>query len=110
MKPDAEPSVKERRLQDAGWQPCGTDRYLSPSGNSYPTQEAYRIMRLLTKEARRAPSVQCQHAATHEGPRCPLRYGSAATEVCDSCGYWRTMHHMPGPWESPPIPQEKCDA
>lgn len=44
----------------------------------------------------------CFHDAIELGPRVPLRYGSAPTEVCKDCGAYRTMHHTPGRWQSGP--------
>ena len=32
------------------------------------------------------------------GPRIPLVYGSAATEICTNCLAWRTTHHRSGKW------------
>lgn len=44
-------------------------------------------------EAKQAAEVErrtsgCQHFAVEDGPRTPLRHGSAATKVCRSCGAW----------------------
>lgn len=52
---------------------------------------------------------ECSHYQTTDGPRVPLRWGSAPTEVCKLCGCWRTMHHKPGPWLNPPISTERDD-
>ena len=31
----------------------------------------------------------CRHRRFKDGPRTPLRWGSAATQVCEDCGAWR---------------------
>lgn len=36
-----------------------------------------------------ASAQSCKHAELGEGPRMPLLYGSAATEICKACGAWR---------------------
>jgi hypothetical protein len=41
---------------------------------------------------------ECTHYSTETGPRVPLRYGSAPTQVCRLCGSWRTVHHVMGLW------------
>ncbi len=53
--------------------------------------------------------MNCQHRTVIEGPRTPLVHGSAATEECDTCGRYRTLHHKPGPWLSGPVPTETDD-
>ncbi len=37
------------------------------------------------------PTVKCKHPSRHriEGPRVPLRWGAAATQMCTKCGGWR---------------------
>lgn len=51
-------------------------------------------------------SVPCSrvdgHVVIRSGPRMPLRYGSAVTEVC-ACGAWRVNLHGPGPWRGDDI-------
>lgn len=43
-----------------------------------------------------------RHASWHEGPRVPLRWGSAPTQVCNACGWWRLDHHgFKSMWRSP---------
>jgi len=44
--------------------------------------------------------VACSHPASYRrnGPRVPLRYGTAPSEVCRKCGAWRTVLHVPGDW------------
>ena len=44
---------------------------------------------------------ECKHADTKEGERTPLRYGTASTEICLSCGAYRTLHHKAGRWILP---------
>lgn len=57
------------------------------------------------------PSTRnCKHSSTKSGPRMPLRYGSAATDVCEACGAYRLMHHGPGPWESGPVEEAVAQA
>lgn len=41
----------------------------------------------------------CLHDVFEDGPRVPLRYGSAPTDVCVMCGAWRTTHHVLGHWQ-----------
>lgn len=43
-----------------------------------------------------------EHAPATTGPRYPLVYGSAKTEMC-SCGVWRVNHHGPGRWRNDDI-------
>ena len=40
----------------------------------------------------------CLHDIFEDGPRVPLRHGSAPTDQCVMCGAWRTTHHVLGPW------------
>lgn len=45
--------------------------------------------------------MSCRHPSKHvspNGPRMPMRYGSAATDVCLECGAWRTDCHGKGKW------------
>jgi len=46
---------------------------------------------------------RCEHEETKEGPRSPLRYGSAPTEVCAHCGQWRMVHFPNCIWRDPPV-------
>lgn len=43
----------------------------------------------------------CKHKRRSDGPRLPLRWGSAPTEVCKDCGCWRSTfgHGRPSAWE-----------
>lgn len=41
----------------------------------------------------------CLHDIFEDGPRVPLAYGSAPTDVCVMCGAWRTTHHILGRWQ-----------
>lgn len=52
-----------------------------------------------TEKGREYLAKVCTHPAdaVKAGPRMPLVYGSAPTEVC-ACGAWRVMHHGAGPW------------
>jgi hypothetical protein len=59
---------------------------------------------------RASKGYHCKHENVSEGPRCPLRYGSAPTQVCDLCGWWRTNLHAPSQWQQPPIPTAADDA
>jgi hypothetical protein len=43
--------------------------------------------------------VACPHHFENEGPRIPLRYGSAATMICTACGAWRQTRVVPAQWE-----------
>jgi hypothetical protein len=45
----------------------------------------------------------CEHKSVHDGPRIEVVYGTAPTQVCD-CGMWRTMLHLPGPWQASTMP------
>ena len=47
--------------------------------------------------------AKCGHPpdCLSEGPRIPLRYGSAATEVCSACGGYRQIR-SPDRWEPGP--------
>lgn len=36
----------------------------------------------------------CAHESLGEGPRLPLNYGTAPTEVCKSCGAWRDARNV----------------
>lgn len=53
--------------------------------------------------------MACPHQDREEGPRVPLRWGSAPTEVCRQCGAYRTMHHGPGRWQPGPLNTEDDD-
>jgi hypothetical protein len=46
-----------------------------------------------------AAMVDCQHPMKNEGPRIPLRWGSAATMVCTDCGAWRQTRIVPSQWQ-----------
>lgn len=48
----------------------------------------------------------CAHDRVLTGPRIPLRWGTAPTEVCSDCGAWRTTHHQPGRWRQGPFPED----
>ncbi len=50
--------------------------------------------------------TKCNHAKVIAGPRTPLAFGSAATEVCIFCGAYRTMPHGPGRWQKGPAPTD----
>lgn len=39
-------------------------------------------------------SDRCRHAELGDGPRMPLQYGSAPTEVCKACGMWRDARNV----------------
>lgn len=45
--------------------------------------------------------MDCQHPEQklRVGPRIPMRWGSSYTQHCE-CGAWRTLLHVPGPWQS----------
>jgi hypothetical protein len=43
----------------------------------------------------------CHHPWVNKGPRIPLRFGSAETVVCSSCGCWTQTR-----WEKWQIPAE----
>jgi hypothetical protein len=51
----------------------------------------------------------CPHPPGYreQGPRTPLLYGSAATEVCSLCGKYRYDHHGWSDWEPGPVPTER---
>lgn len=46
----------------------------------------------------RVPPRECPHEWVNDGPRIPLRYGSAPTEVCTDCGAWRDIRPPVGAW------------
>jgi hypothetical protein len=48
----------------------------------------------------------CEHKEVVEGPRLPLRYGSAATEVCQACGFYRYNLHKWSDWRAGPVRTE----
>lgn len=50
---------------------------------------AERAAHAATKERDRLQTPQCKHEHVGRGPRLPLVYGSAPTEVCLACGVWR---------------------
>ena len=53
---------------------------------------------------------ECTHYDTKDGPRIPLRWGSAPTVVCRLCGFWRDARSYCTPrWQAPPIPVEDND-
>lgn len=47
--------------------------------------------------------MACQHAEKKPGPRYPMRWGSATTEVCKGCDAYRLLLHGVGPWLPGPI-------
>jgi hypothetical protein len=50
----------------------------------------------------------CDHPEEYiiEGPRHPLRYGSAATQLCTKCGGFRLNFHYLHNWEPGPVPSK----
>jgi hypothetical protein len=55
------------------------------------------------------PFEECEHPDEYviEGPRTPLRYGSAATQICLKCGGYRLNFRYLHNWESGPVPTEE---
>lgn len=51
----------------------------------------------------RPPGLYCLHSETKPGARYPLRYGSAATEECQTCGAYRMVGHGISEWEDGPL-------
>jgi hypothetical protein len=53
-------------------------------------------------------TLQCNHPPEMiaPGPRCPLRWGSAATEVCSGCGAYRQVRDPNGKWWPGPVPAD----
>lgn len=51
----------------------------------------------------------CQHDNTEPGPRCPLRWGSAPTEVCKDCGMYRLLDRWLSDWRIGPVPTSDED-
>lgn len=47
----------------------------------------------------------CEHEG-EDGPRMPLRHGSAATEVCRKCGFYRYDLHGWSEWRAGPVRTE----
>jgi acyl-CoA reductase-like NAD-dependent aldehyde dehydrogenase len=45
------------------------------------------------REARARKAAACTHETTERGKDYPLAHGSHRTEVCPSCGWWRTHGH-----------------
>jgi hypothetical protein len=43
----------------------------------------------LRKSGRRLETDRCDHKTVIDGPRVPLRHGSAKTLICVDCGSWR---------------------
>jgi hypothetical protein len=66
-------------------------------------REVYKRLRAVAKLA------ACLHSETEPGPRVPLRWGSAATELCRACAAYRTLHHNPGEWQLGPPDTERSD-
>jgi hypothetical protein len=53
----------------------------------------------------------CIHESTHNHPeRMPLRYGSAAIQVCDTCGDFRLKLAGENPWRAGPVQKAIADA
>lgn len=48
------------------------------------------------------PVLEHYHT-TIEGPRIPLRHGTAPTQICAACGAWRMNLHVPGQWRGDDI-------
>lgn len=42
--------------------------------------------------------MACLHDIFEDGPRVPLVYGSAPTDVCVMCDAWRMSDRWLGPW------------
>jgi hypothetical protein len=94
-------------LGDAGLELRSEIVVLGP-GEAPPLGTAWTVYGPMTPEieAQAAPAMKdrgCEHARRREGPRVPLRHGSAASEICEDCNAWRTMHHGPGRWHPGPI-------
>lgn len=55
--------------------------------------------------------MECDHppGAVTPGPRVPLRWGSAATEVCAKCGGHRVLHGRPDWRPGPPDTSDDDD-
>jgi hypothetical protein len=66
------------------------------------------LARLAELERLHAPST-CLHPAVNDGPRIPLRWGSAATEVCSRCAMWRQTRVRDDLWQ-PPEELARCFA
>lgn len=45
--------------------------------------------------------ADCEHHpnSLERGPRVFMRWGTSETEQCQECGAWRTIAHVPGPWQ-----------
>lgn len=52
------------------------------------------------RTARARMNAPCDHPAERQidGPRIPLRWGSAATKMCTACGAWRDVRHPGTAW------------
>jgi len=46
---------------------------------------------------------------TTDGPRAPLRYGSAPTEHCLRCGGYRLLDRWASDWRPGPVPDDDDD-
>jgi len=83
--------------------------------HAWVTFALYAAVRRELARARRSPSAPPRRACKHpddrrrKGPRTPLRYGSAATEVCRDCGAWRMDHNGLSRWFAPPVDTKRDD-